>query len=267
MDIKIFETVKTTNEYHQEYRSARTLSKILEYSDYRNFLKVIEKAKITCINSHYDVNDHFVEVNEMVLIGSGAEREIDDIRLSRYACYIIVQNADPSKEVVALGQTYFAIQTRKQELQKQSNEDQLRVSLRNEMKTHNKNLASTADKAWVTNHGNFTDAWYMWLYGWMRQNEIHKAKKLTKDEKILDHMNSEELAANLFRATQTEAKIRREWVTWQDKASLTHFEVGKKVRKTIQEIWGTMPEKLPPVEDIKIAEKRLKIEQKKILKK
>jgi DNA-damage-inducible protein D len=135
------------------------------------------------------------------------------------------------------------------------------------METHNKNLASTANKAGVTNYANFTDAGYIWLYGWLRQTDIHKAKKLNKDEKILDHMSSEELAANLFRATQTEAKIRREEIKWQDKASLTHYEIGKKVRKTIEEIWGTMPEQLPAVEHIKIAEKRVKSTHKKISKK
>lgn len=265
MDIKIFEQTKQINEYQQEVWRARELAKNLEYSEYRHFKPVIEKAKMACINSWYDPEDHFEDVLDMVPIGSWAEREIDDIKLSRYACYLIVQNADPSKEIVALWQSYFALQTRKQELQNQFIEDQQRVHLRNEMKTHNKNLASTADKAKVTNYANFTDAGYMWLYGWRRQSDIHKIKKLKKDEKILDHMSSEELAANLFRATQTEAKIRKEWITGQDKASLTHYEIGKKVRKTIEEIWGNMPEKLPAVESIKIAEKRLKAEEKKKL--
>jgi DNA-damage-inducible protein D len=133
------------------------------------------------------------------------------------------------------------------------------------MKTHNKKLASTAQKAWVKNYANFVDAGYMWLYGWLRQTQIHKKKWLNEKEKILDHMDSEELAANLFRATQTESKIRRENIKWQTKASLTHYEIGKKVRKTIEEIWGTMPEELPAVEDIKIAQKRLKSEEKKKL--
>lgn len=265
MDLKIFETSKRINEYKQEYWSARELWKILEYSEYRHFKPVIEKAKIACINSWYDPDEHFEDVLEMVSIGSGAEREIDNIKLSRYACYLIIENADPSKEIVALWHTYFALQTRKQEIQDQASKDKQRVYLRNEMKTHNKKLASTAKEAWVRNYADFIDAWYMGLYGWMRQAQIHKKKWLSEKEKILDHMDSEELAANLFRATQTEAKIRRENIKWQNKASLTHYEIWKKVRKTIQEIWGTMPEDLPSVENIKMAEKRLKNEEKKKL--
>jgi DNA-damage-inducible protein D len=146
MDLKIFEEVKEINEYSQESWRARSLYKILEYSEYRNFLNVIEKAKLACITSWNDVFDHFVDVTEMVSIGSWVTREVDDIMLSRYACYLVVQNADPSKEIVALWQTYFAQQTRRQELQDQKIEDQQRVYLRQEMKTHNKNLASTAQK-------------------------------------------------------------------------------------------------------------------------
>jgi len=267
MDIKIFEQIKKINEYHQEYWKARELAKILWYLDYRNFTNVVEKAKIACINSWFDVEEHFGDINEMVEIGSWTTRSFSSFSLSRYACYLIVQNADPAKEMVALGQTYFALQTRKQELQDQNLEDKQRIYLRKEMKTHNKNLASTANKAWVTNYANFTDAGYIWLYGGMRQSDIHKNKQLKKDEKILDHMNSEELAANLFRTTQTEAKIRRESITGQDKATLTHYEIGKKVRKTIQEIWGTMPEELPSVENIKLTEKRVKSSSKKWLSK
>lgn len=269
MDIKIFEQTKQINEYQQEVWRARELASILEYREYRNFKPVIEKAKIACINSWYDIDEHFVDIHEPQKSRNQywetEWQNLEDIKLSRYACYLIVQNADPSKEIVALWQTYFALQTRKQELYNQSMEDQQRIYLRKEMKTHNKSLASTADKAWVTNYANFTDAGYMWLYGWRRQSDIHKIKKLKKDEKILDHMSSEELAANLFRATQTESKIRREWIKWQNKASITHFEIGKKVRKTIQEIWGTMPEKLPAVENIKLTEKRVKAEEKKKL--
>lgn len=257
MPTNIFEQSKNINDHHQEFWRARALAKILEYSEYRHFKPVIEKAKIACINSGYDLDDHFEDILDMVSIGSGASREIDDIGLSRYACYLIVQNADPSKKIVALGQSYFALQTRKQEVHEQMLSDTGRVQLRNEITIHNKALASTAKEAGVTDYGTFTDAWYMGLYGWMRQRDIHTRKKLTKNEKILDHMSSEELGANIFRITQTEAKIQREKIKWQDKASLTHYEVGKKVRKTIQEMWGTLPEKYPSVEDIKETKKRL----------
>lgn len=269
MDLKIFETSKKINEYHQEFRSARELWKILEYSEYRHFKPVIEKAKMACINSGYDPDEHFEDILEPQKSRNQywetEWQKLEDIKLSRYACYLIIESADPSKEIVALWHTYFALQTRKQELQDQNTKDKQRVHLRDEMKTHNKKLASTAQKAWVKNYANFIDAGYMWLYGWLRQTQIHKKKWLSEKEKILDHMDSEELAANLFRATQTESKIRRENIKWQTKASLTHYEIGKKVRKTIEEIWGTMPEELPAVEDIKFAQKRLKSEEKKKL--
>ena len=265
MEIKVFEKIKKLDDKNHEYRKARELAKVLEYSDYRNFLNAIEKAKMSCINSWYEVDLHFVDITEpQKTVNQYWEihwQNISNVKLSRYACYLIVQNADPSKEIVALGQTYFALQTRRQELQDQSFEDQQRIFLRKEMKTHNKNLASTANKAWVTNYANFTDAGYIWLYGWLKQIDIHKRKKLKKSEKILDHMCSEELAANLFRTTQTESKIRREIIIWQDKASITHYEVGKKVRKTIKDLWGNMPEILPNVENIKMTEKKLTIKK------
>ncbi len=258
MDLRVFEHVKKINQYHQEYRKARELAKILEYKDFGNFENVIAKAKIACSNSWYPVNDHFGDITEMVQLGLWTNKSFPSYALSRYACYLIMQNADPSKKIVALWQTYFALQTRKQELHDQYMEDSKRVYLREEMKTHNKKLMSTAKEAWVRNYASFTDAWYMWLYGWMRQIDIHKQKKLKKEEKILDHMNSEELAANLFRTTQTDAKIQRESIKWQEHANVTHFEVWRKIRKTIQEIWGTMPEKLPTTDTITEAKKRIK---------
>lgn len=261
MTIQIFDDMKQKNQQGEEVWSARELWKVLWYSEYRNFKVVLEKAIISCKKSWKKPQNHFVEFHDMVDIWSGAQRAIEDIKLSRYACYLIIQNADPSKEIVAFGQRYFSEQTMRQEISQQVNEDSLRVHLRQEMKTHNKNLASTADKAKVTNFGQFTDAGYMGLYGGMRQSDIHTAKKLKKTEKILDHMGSEELAANLFRATQTEAKIRREGIVGQDKASHTHYEIGKKVRRTIEEINGTMPERLPSVEHVKLVEKRLKGKQ------
>ena len=207
-----FESIKKINEYGQEYWSSRDLSKVLGYTDYRNFIAVITKAKDSCKNSGQKVSDHFVDINEMVQIGSGAERELDTIHLSRYACYLIVQNADPSKEIVALGQTYFAVQTRKQEIieskkyQELKTEDEKRLFLRNEMKAHNKTLAATAKEAGVIeaiDYAIFQDHGYKGLYGGLGSKGIHKKRELKEGQQILDHMGSTELAANLFRATQT----------------------------------------------------------------
>lgn len=255
--ITIFEEIKKINEYQSEYWSARQLAKILEYADYRNFETVIKKAKESCKNSVQSTRDHFVDVTNMIELGKTASREIKDTYLSRYACYLIMQNADPSKEIVALGQTYFAIQTRRQEIQDQLVEDQKRVFLREEMTAHNKHLAETASQAGVTNYGRFTNYGYMGLYGGLSMQQIHVKKRLRPTQKILDHMGSEELAANLFRATQTDAKIRREQVKGEAKANQTHFEVGRKVRQTIQELGGTMPERLPPGDDITKAKRRI----------
>lgn len=263
--MNIFESIRHINEYDAEYWSARELWQVLEYGEYRNFIPVIEKAKTACRNSSQPVEDHFVEVHEMVDIGSGAKREIDNYYLSRYACYLIVQNSDPSKTIVALGQTYFAIQTRKQEVQELALEDSKRVMLREEMKKHNRNLAEAADSAGVVNYAAFQDYGYMGLYGGMRNKDIHKKKGLSKSQKILDHMGSEELAANLFRATQTEAKLRRENIQGEAKANKTHHEVGKKVRETINDLGGTMPEELPPADGIGKAQTRLKQVDKKKL--
>jgi hypothetical protein len=177
-------------------------------------------------------------------------------KLSRYACYLIIQNADPSKEIVALWQSYFALQTRKQELSSQYLEDQKRLELRDEVTKHNKKLFSTARWAGVHDYATFYDSWYQWLY-WLKKKDIIEKKHLNPEDNILDHMSSEELAANLFRATQAEAKIKRESIKWQENASMAHFEVGQKIRQTIQELWWTMPEDIPAVEDIKYARRRL----------
>ncbi len=262
----LFEEVKKINEYGAEYWMARELSKILDYADFGNFENTIKKAIIACKNSGQKVKDHFGETTEMVKIGSGAKREFSSYMLSRYACYLIVQNADPSKEIVALGQTYFAMQTRKQEIQEQYLTDQKRVQLREEMTTHNKNLVEAVKEADVWNYATFQNAGYMGLYGGIGAKEIHKKKKLLKSQKILDHMDSEELAANLFRATQTEAKLKRENIKGQGKATQTHNAVGKKVRKTIKELGGTMPENLPAVDGIGRAKTRLKKADKEIKK-
>jgi DNA-damage-inducible protein D len=234
-----------------EFWSARQLAKALEYNDYRNFLNVIGKAKEACKNSGHSIFEHFVDNTEMVEIGSGGQRQIADIRLSRYACYLIVQNGDPSKPVIANGQTYFAIQTRRQELAndrafQQLKEDEKRVFLRNELREHNK-LVETAQQAGVEDPIDFAifqNHGYKGLYGGLDAKGIHQRKGLKKNQQILDHMGSTELAANLFRATQAEEKLRRDNVQGKNKANQTHFEVGKKVRQTIKELGGTMPEDL-----------------------
>jgi len=263
--MQIFEEIKHINQFHQEYWSARQLAKALDYIDYRNFEKVINKAKESCKKVGQSIKNHFVDINEMVEIGSSTSRQVEDVALSRYACYLIMQNADPSKDVVALGQTYFAIQTRRQEIQDQTIEDQKRVMLREEITAHNKHLAQTASKAGVKNYGIFANYGYMGLYGGLKSQAIAKKKKLTNNQKILDYMGSEELAANLFRATQTDAKLKREEIRGEAKANQTHFEVGKKVRLTIRELGGTMPESLPVGDNIGKAKRRLKKIEKKLL--
>ncbi len=258
---QIFEQIKRVNEYNSEFWSARELAKILEYSDYRNFQIVIEKAKLSCKKSGQSIKYHFVDITETILMPKNASKNIRNTTLSRYACYLIMQNADPSKEVVALGQTYFALQTRRQELQDQLVEDQKRVYLRGEMVTHGKHLAGAASVAGVKNYGTFMNYGYMGLYGGLDSKQIHTRKKLKKDEKILDHMGSEELAANIFRTTQADAKLRREQIMGEARANQVHFEVGKKVRKMIKELGGTMPEKLPVADKITLARRRLKKSQ------
>jgi DNA-damage-inducible protein D len=249
-----FERIKRTNNAGMEFWSSRDFSEILGYGDYRNFEGVVEKAKMACFNSGHRLEDHFVDVTEMVTIGSGAERPVKTILLSRYAGYLIIQNADPKKEIVAHGQTYFAIQTRRQELADERVEDERRVLLREEIRLHNVQLAGAARGAGVIepiDYAIFQNHGYMGLYGGMKQEDIHRRKGLKKSQKILDHMGSTELAANLFRATQAEEKLRRDEVKGKDAANRTHREVGAKVRQTIRELGGTMPEELPVVESIK----------------
>lgn len=259
-----FEKIKRIDDNGSEYWSSRALAKELEYADYRNFLSVIEKAKIACENSGEVIHNHFVDANEMVKIGSGAEKSLETIYLSRYACYLIVQNGDPTKVVIAKGQTYFAIQTRRQEKRDSLIEDHSPVYLREEMKKHNTSLMQTASSAGVESYAIFQNAGYKGLYGGLTMQDIHKKKKLKESQKILDHMNSEELAANLFRATQTEAKIKREGIKGQGNASLAHYEVGQKVRNTITALGGTMPEHLPVADSISESKKRIRSTTKKI---
>ena len=266
-----FESIKKIDENGVEYWLSRDLAKILEYADYRNFITVINKAKEACSNSGNDVLDHFGDITEMVTIGSGAQRPIDTIKLTRYACYLTVQNADPSKTIVAQAQTYFAIQTRIAEVQQMeeynrlSTEEEKRLFLREEMAKHNSQLADAAKDAGVIepyDYAIFQNYGYQGLYGGLGAKEIHARKGLKKSQKILDHMGSTELAANLFRATQTEEKLRRENINGKMKANKTHYDVGKKVRQTIKELGGTMPEDLPVAESIKSVEAK----QRKMLK-
>ena len=261
--VTLFENIKKIDEEGREYWSSRDLAKILEYKDYRNFLTVINKAKESCSNSNIMLIDHFVDVTDMVSIGSGATRTIETIRLSRYACYLTVQNADPSKTIVAQAQTYFAIQTRiaevkqMEEYNRLTSEDEKRLFLRNEVTKHNLLLADAAKEAGVIkpyDYAVFQNYGYKGLYGGLGAKEIHFRKGLKKSQKILDHMGSTELAANLFRTTQTEEKLRRENIKGKAKANQTHYDVGKKVRQTIEDLGGTMPEDLPTAESIKTIE-------------
>ena len=236
-----------------EYWSSRDFAEVLGYGDYRNFEGVIEKAKLSCFNSGHRIEDHFVDVTEMIEIGKGGQRPVKSVLMSRYACYLAIQNADPKNEIVAQGQTYFAIQTRRQELDDERIEEERRILLREEIRRHNVQLADAAKHAGVAepiDYAIFQNHGYMGLYGGLKQEDIHRRKGLKKSQKILDHMGSTELAANLFRATQAEDKLRREKVKGKDAANRTHHEVGAKVRQTIRELGGTMPENLPATESI-----------------
>lgn len=262
---KTFEDIKHINENGQEYWLARELQPVLEYARWENFSKAIDRAKAACENTGYAVDDHFRGGTKMVELGSGAERGIDDYMLSRYACYLVVMNGDPHKEVIAVGQTYFAVKTRQQELidnYEELTEEQKRVAIRNEMKAHNKSLAEAAQMAGIVDpkdYAIFQNRGYQGLYGGLGAKEIHAKKGLKKNEHILDHMGSTELAANLFRATQTDEKIRREGITGKTAANETHYEVGAKVRQTIKDLGGTMPEDLPtPEKSIKQIERETK---------
>ncbi|MEO8725827.1 MAG: DNA damage-inducible protein D [Acidobacteriaceae bacterium] len=266
--IAAFEDSAEIDEDGVEFWYARDLQRLLGYSEYRNFLPTVAKARETCKASGQPVENHFVDVNEMVEIGSGAEREIDNIRLTRYASYLVAQNGDSRKKTIAFAQTYFAIQTRRQEIQDDDveqyvplSEDHKRVLLRDEIKEHNKKLASAAKSAGVIqpiDFAIFQTFGYKGLYGGLDRTGIQRKKGLKAKENILDHMGSTELAANLFRATQTEEKLRRDKLRDKDLANNAHFEVGHKVRQAIRDIGGTMPESLPRAESITKVAKRVK---------
>lgn len=265
--IDAFEACAQKTEDGIEYWYARDLAKLLSYGEWRFFKKVLDKAVAACRESEHDAGDHFVQVHGMVSIGSGAERKVEDFMLSRYACYLTAQNGDARKRPVAFAQTYFAIQTRKQEVAERSqavavplSEDEKRVFIRNQLKEHNKYLASAAKGAGVITPDQFAifqSKGYQGLYG-KTVPEIRRYKGLAKSAQILDRMGSTELAANFFRVTQTEEKLRKEEVRGVQAAYNTHYEVGRQVRDAMLKISGIAPEDLPAVESIKKAEKRLK---------
>ena len=266
---KTFENLKKIKD-SVECWSARDLYPVLGYATWQKFEAILKKAMIACKNSQISVFDHFNQTVKLIDIGKGGQREMRDYLLTRYACYLVIQNADPNKEVIALAQTYFAVQTRKQELQEQSDmmkdlsENQKRLYLREEMKTHNKSLVKTAHEAGVissVDYINFQNSGYQGLYNGMTAYDIKRHKNLKDNEKILDHMGSTELAANLFRATQTEDKLKRENIKGKQNANRVHFQVEAKVRKTIEELGGTMPEDLPAVESIHKIKKQEKLKK------
>ena len=264
-----FEDIKHIDEDGQEFWYARELQRVLEYAQWRYMKEAVERARLACENSGLNPDNHFAEVRKMVPIGSGAERAVEDYMLSRFACYLVVMNGDPRKEVIALGQAYFAVKTRQQELienYEELSEDQKRLAIRNEMKRHNIALADAAHDAGVIeqkDYAIFQNKGYQGLYGGLGVKEIHARKGLKKSQKILDHMGSTELAANLFRATQTEEKLRRENIQGKAAANQAHYDVGRKVRQTIQELGGTMPEDLPtPEKSVKQIERE--VERKKL---
>ncbi len=259
----IFENIKNIDEKGNEFWSARELQKVLEYKEWRKFFCVIEKAKDACNNSGVNIYDHFVEMAKMVEIGSGAKRKQSDYRLSRYACYLIVQNADSRKKVVALGQTYFAFQTRKQEITEQEydllSDDDKRFYQRKLTRRGNYTLQKVAAAAGVKNMAEFHNAGYKGLYNGETADDIFKRKKLRYREDILDNMNEDELVANLFRINQTKQKLLRDKVQGENKAKDVHYEVGKKVRKAIADIGGMMPEEMPtPEKSLKELERERK---------
>ena len=242
-----FESIKQIDDDGNEYWYARDLQEILEYSEWRNFSKIIEKAKSACETSGHAVQSEFVDVNKLVDVGANLQRSIQDIVLSRYACYLIAMNGNPRKEVIALAQTYFAVKTHEQEQLELQKEDSLRLQIRQDIKEHNISLAEAANQAGIKepkDYAIFQNEGYKGLYGGLGVKQIHAKKGLKKYQKILDHMGSTELAANLFRSTQTDEKLRREGIKGKENANKIHHDVGAKVRQTIKELGGTMPEDL-----------------------
>ena len=246
-----FEQIKHTDDTGNEYWLARELAPVLEYSEWRNFSKVIDRAMLACKNSGFYIADQFVEVSKLIEHGKGGKRQVIDYKLSRYACYLIVQNGDPRKEIIATGQTYFAIQTRRQEVAdyfNQLDEDNKRLVIRGDIKQWNQMLAEAAHKAGVITDeefAQFQNAGYMGLYGGETVQDIHRRKRLLPKQKILDFMNSQELIVNLFRISLAEEKIRMERIQGTDAASKTHNRIGQEVRQTIKRVGGVLPEDQP----------------------
>jgi DNA-damage-inducible protein D len=246
-----FEQIKHTEESGNEYWFARELAPVLEYAEWRNFSKVIDRAILACRNSGFSVSDQFVEVGKLIEHGKGGKRQLVDYKLSRYACYLIVQNGDPRKEIIATGQTYFAIQTRRQEVAdyfNQLDEDNKRLVIRGDIKQWNQLLAEAAHNAGVITEeefAHFQNAGYMGLYGGETVQDIHDRKRLLPKQKILDYMNSQELIANLFRVSLAEEKIRIQQIQGVTAASITHNTVGQEVRRTIERVGGVLPEDQP----------------------
>ena len=260
---KVFEDIKHIDENGNEYWLARELQVVFEYTQWRRFENTISKAKTACSNSSVSVENHFANVGKMINLGKGGTRSVDDYKISRYACYLIAQNGDPRKEVIALAQTYFAIQTRKQELsEKEYNElteDEKRLYRRNQARKGNFNLNKTAVNSGVKDLARFHNAGYRGLYNGETADDIFKRKKLRYREDILDNMSSEELADNIFRIAQTDAKLKRDNIDSEYTANSVHYEVGKEVRNTIKKLGGTMPENLPtPNKSLKELEKENK---------
>lgn len=249
---KIFESIKHVDENGDEYWEARELMPLLEYSKWENFHKVIKRAMLACSGSNYRVSDCFPEVRKSIISGKGRESFIVDYKLSRYACYLIVQNANPSKKSVALGQTYFAVQTRKQEITEEYfnslDENKKRLITRGQTIDKNKLLYKAAKNSGVENYGKFTNYGYQGLYGGEDAKQIAKRKGLTSKDEILDYMGSEELIDNLFRIVHTESKLKKDNIDNEEDANMTHHQVGREVRETIKRLGGTMPEDLPTPE-------------------
>ena len=262
---KTFEDIKHIDENEIEFWYARKLMPILQYSNWQNFEKIIGKAKISCENSDISVCDHFIDINKTIKMPKGAEKTIKDYKLTRYACYLIAQNGDSRKKVIALAQTYFAVQTRKQEITEKEysmlTEDEKRFYQRNLTRKGNYSLNQAAKNAGVKNFDKFHNSGYKGLYNGETADDIAKRKGLRYREDILDNMGSDELVANLFRISQTEQKLKRDNIKTEKDANKTHYDVGAKIRKTIKELGGTMPEELPtPKKSLKQLEKESKKE-------